>query len=86
MCRNPRPCPLLDVTDPGDPSPAVLAKDSDVRSDLPKYLVYNGHEKLEMNEITKWWKNDSVASFLGCSFGFEVALAMISACVEPIWY
>ena len=37
--RNPKPCPLLDVTEPGDPHPpAWLFKgDADLRTDLPKY-------------------------------------------------
>ena len=84
VCRNPQPCPLLYATNPGDPSPAGLARDSDVRSDLPRYLVRNGDETLETKEITKWWNHDSVALFLGCSFGFEVAPAMTSASLSHV--
>ena len=28
--RNPKPCPLLDITDPGDPTPRAIAADADV--------------------------------------------------------
>src|SRR5258708_39691925 len=37
--RNPKPCPLLDVTDPGDPKPKSVAG-ADLRTDLPRYAVY----------------------------------------------
>src|SRR5918997_781241 len=35
--RNPRPCPLLDVTDAGDPEPKHVAPGADLRTDLPAY-------------------------------------------------
>src|SRR6516225_12222997 len=42
--RNPRPCPLLDVTEPGSPVPAGVAPDADLRTDLPCYRVYQHGE------------------------------------------
>ena len=33
--RNPKPCPVLEVTDPGSPEPADLAPGADLRTDLP---------------------------------------------------
>ncbi len=73
--RNPKPCPVLEVTDPGDPEPRQLAPGADLRTDLPRYRVYE-HGKLvaEPSEIGQWWRGDLVAFLLGCSFSFEQAL------------
>ena len=38
--RNPKPCPLLEVTDTGSPHPTTLAHDADLRTDLPRYRVF----------------------------------------------
>jgi len=38
--RNPRPCPIIEVLDPGDPVPRQTAPTSDLRTDLSRYLVY----------------------------------------------
>ena len=37
--RNPRPCPVLAVGDPGDPSLPSLGRGIDLRTDLPRYRV-----------------------------------------------
>jgi len=73
--RNPKPCPLIDVTDPGNPEPPIAAPGADVRTDLPRYRIYR-HGKLEAEEteITRLWRDDLVAFLLGCSFTFETAL------------
>jgi uncharacterized protein YcsI (UPF0317 family) len=73
--RNPKPCPLLDVTDPGSPEARELAPGADLRTDLPKYRVYQ-HGKLinEPTDIRRWWRDDLVAFLLGCSFSFEEAM------------
>src|SRR6516164_8458893 len=44
--RNPRPCPLLDVTEPGDPEPKLVAPGADLRTDLPRYCVYRDGERI----------------------------------------
>ena len=73
--RNPKPCPLLEVTEIGSPRPARLAPDADLRTDLPKYRLYRrGELEVEVMEITEHWRDDSVAFLLGCSFTFEAAL------------
>ena len=33
--RNPKPCPILEITPPGDPEPARSAPGADLRTDLP---------------------------------------------------
>src|SRR5207237_2354148 len=38
--RNPRPCPLLEVTDVGSAEPVGVAPGADLRTDIPKYRIY----------------------------------------------
>ena len=74
--RNPKPCPLLDVTDPGNPRPdAVWGDDIDLRTDIPYYRIYE-HGRLvdELPDIKGLWKKDLVSFLLGCSFTFEESL------------
>lgn len=73
--RNPRPCPVLDVTDLGDPHPKLIASEADLRTDLPKYRVFKKGKLVdEPTDITKYWRDDLVAFLLGCSFSFDWAL------------
>src|SRR5262245_41823769 len=73
--RNPKPCPLLDVTEPGDPEPKFVAPGADVRTDVPRYRVYrDGSLVEEPTHLRDWWRDDLVAFLLGCSFTFENAL------------
>ena len=74
--RNPKPCPLLEVTDTGSAHPATLAPDADLRTDLPRYRVFeNGELVDEPTDVTDYWRDDLVSFLLGCSFTFEWALA-----------
>ena len=73
--RNPKPCPLVDVADPGSPEPAFSAPGADLRTDVPRYRVYRrGRLEEEVTEITRLWRDDLVAFLLGCSFTFEHAM------------
>jgi uncharacterized protein YcsI (UPF0317 family) len=73
--RNPKPCPLLDVTEPGDPEPKAVAPGADLRTDLPAYRVWqNGELVAEPTDIRDHWRADLVAFLVGCSFTFEAAL------------
>ncbi|RLC77329.1 MAG: putative hydro-lyase [Chloroflexi bacterium] len=73
--RNPKPCPVLDVTEVGSPHPARVAPDADLRTDIPKYRIYRyGQLEAEVTEITDYWRDDLVAFLIGCSFTFEAAL------------
>jgi uncharacterized protein YcsI (UPF0317 family) len=73
--RNPKPCPLLDVTDAGLPVPRLAAPDADLRTDLPRYRVYRDGELVdEPLSIERYWTGDLVAFLLGCSFTFEHGL------------
>ncbi len=72
--RNPKPCPLVGVTDTGDPVMHTVG-DVDIRTDLPRYNVYeNGKLSHQCTDITDLWQADSVAFAIGCSFTFETAL------------
>jgi uncharacterized protein YcsI (UPF0317 family) len=73
--RNPRPCPLLARSDPGDPSLPTLGQDLDIRTDVPRYHVFrDGDFVEEVTDIRALWRDDLVTFALGCSFSFEEAL------------
>ena len=73
--RNPKPCPLLDVTDPGDPEPKTVAPGADLRTDLPAYRIWrDGQLAAEPTDIRPLWRDDLVSFVIGCSFTFENAL------------
>ena len=74
--RNPKPCPVLEVTDTGSAEPATLAPGADLRTDLPRYRVFHDGELIdEPTEVSGYWRDDLVGMLLGCSFTFEWALA-----------
>jgi uncharacterized protein YcsI (UPF0317 family) len=70
--RNPKPCPLLEVLDAGDPEPREFAPGADLRTDIPRYRIYR-HGQLvdETDDIMAYWRDDLVSFLLGCSFTFE---------------
>lgn len=72
--RNPKPCPLLGVLEPGQVSSDLLA-DGDIRTDIPSYRVFS-HGSLidEPTDATAYWTENTVAFVIGCSFTFEQAL------------
>lgn len=73
--RNPKPCPVLDVCEAGDPVPPIVAPSADLRNDLPKYRVFR-HGKLvdEVTNIHHLWQDNLVGFLLGCSLTFDAAL------------
>ncbi|MEO3938562.1 putative hydro-lyase [Dermatophilaceae bacterium Soc4.6] len=72
--RNPRPVPLLDVTEPGT-TETVLAPGADLRTDLPRYRVWrDGLLVDEPTDVVDLWRDDLVSFLIGCSFSFETAL------------
>ena len=73
--RNPKPCPIVGVGEPGDPLLPALGAGLDVRSDLPGYRVFrHGEPSDRLTDIGALWRDDFVAFVLGCSFSFEHAL------------
>ncbi len=72
--RNPKPCPILDVLDPGQVEPSIAAG-ADLRSDLPRYNVFEqGKLKGEVQDVTNLFHEEMVSFLLGCSFSFENGL------------
>ncbi len=83
--RNPKPCPLLDVTEPGSPEPRLAAPGADLRFDLPGYRVYRDGKLVgEPADLRDLWHDDSVGFLLGCSFTFEHALLQAGIPVRHI--
>ena len=73
--RNPKPCPLIEVTDAGSPEPKISAPGADVRTDVPKYRVFRkGEIEAEVTDILSYWRDDSVALLLGCSMTVDPVL------------
>ncbi|MGE0350000.1 putative hydro-lyase [Hydrogenophaga sp.] len=73
--RNPKPCPLLTVSEPGERKLPELGADIDICTDVPRYRVWrNGELVDEPSDITAIWRDDLVSFVIGCSFSFEQAL------------
>jgi uncharacterized protein YcsI (UPF0317 family) len=73
--RNPKPCPVLDVTEVGDPEARYVAPGSDLRTDLPLYRVWRHGEMVEeVTDVKHLWRQDFVGFLIGCSFSFEAAM------------
>ena len=74
--RNPKPCPLIGESRPGDPRLPALGEDLDIRSDVPRFRVFrDGEPSGEVEDVGHLWSADLVAFVIGCSFSFEEALA-----------
>ncbi len=72
---NPKPCPLIGSSAPGDPGVPALGEDLDIRTDLPRYRVWrNGELVAEPEDVRDVWRDDLVSFVIGCSFSFEEAL------------
>src|SRR5213596_4362076 len=72
---NPKPCPVIGMSDVGDPRIPSLGIDLDIRTDLPRYRVWRDGEVVEEpTDIMAHWRDDLVAFVIGCSYSFEEAL------------
>ena len=72
---NPKPCPVLAVSEPGQPTLPRLGADIDIRSDVPRYRVWRHGELVdEPTDLHTLWRDDLVTFVIGCSFSFEQAL------------
>lgn len=84
--RNPKPCPLIEVTDPGDPVPHETAPDADIRTDLPKYSIYRkGIRGKDRTDILNVWKKDSVAFLIGSGMTFDDPLERAGVPKTQTW-
>lgn len=83
--RNPKPCPIIEVTDVGSSEPRLSAPGADLRTDVPGYRIYReGYLAGEVTDLLGVWTQDSVAFLLGCSFTFETALLQAGVPVRHI--
>lgn len=73
--RNPKPCPILEVSDVGSRELRYTAADCDIAKDFPKYRVYERGELMaECTDVVDIWREDFVSFIIGCSFSFEADL------------
>lgn len=73
--RNPKACPLLAVSEPGQAALPSLGADIDICTDLPRYRVWHHGEVVDQpTDIAGLWRADLVTFVIGCSFSFEQAL------------
>jgi uncharacterized protein YcsI (UPF0317 family) len=73
--RNPKSCPVIAVTEPGDPYVQSGGQRVDLRSMIPRYRVWeHGELTAEPLDLTQHWRDDSVAFLLGCSHTFDAPL------------
>ena len=83
--RNPKPCPLIGVSDPGNPRLPALGQDLDLRTDVPAYRVFRDGAPGELvDDLRDVWRDDLVAFALGCSFSFEDALGLAGIPVRHV--
>ncbi|GAB4206714.1 MAG: hypothetical protein Fur006_64040 [Coleofasciculaceae cyanobacterium] len=83
--RNPKPCPILDITEMGDSQPKLIAPGADLRTDLPRYRIFRHGELVEeTTDIRPFWRSDLVAFLIGCSFSFENAMLNVGLPVRHI--
>ncbi|HEY2756540.1 MAG TPA: putative hydro-lyase [Pseudolabrys sp.] len=72
---NPKPCPLIGTSAPGDWRVPEMGEDLDIRTDIPRYRVWrNGELVAEPEDVRDYWREDLVSFVIGCSFSFEEAL------------
>ena len=72
---NPKPCPLIGVSEAGDPHLPALGADLDIRTDIPGYRVWRDGECVaEVADVKEFWRDDLVSFVIGCSYSFEEAL------------
>ncbi|MGY2048084.1 putative hydro-lyase [Methylobacterium sp. JK268] len=73
--RNPKPCPIIGVSAPGERSIPELGADLDIATDIPGYRVWRHGELVEeRHDVADLWRDDLVAFVIGCSFSFEAAM------------
>ena len=55
--------------------PAHIAAHCDIRTDIPRYNIYEDGVLVEtVTDIKEEWRSDHIAFLIGCSYSFEAAL------------
>lgn len=74
--RNPKSCPIIGVSAPGERRIPELGLDLDIATDIPGYRVWrDGEVVAECASVAEFWRDDLVAFVIGCSYSFEAAMA-----------
>ncbi len=82
---NPKPCPLLGVSRPGETAIDGVARGLDIRTDVCGYKVFKDGVCVERrSEVSAIWRDDLVTFVLGCSFSFDHALLHAGLAVRHI--
>jgi uncharacterized protein YcsI (UPF0317 family) len=72
---NPKPCPIIGMSEVGDPRIPSLGVDLDIRTDIPQYVVWKDGEAIDRPaDVMKYWRDDLVSFVIGCSYSFEEAM------------
>ena len=83
--RNPKSCPILEVSDTGSRFLRTIADQADIAKDIPRYRIYrNGELDGEYTDVSEFWQDDFVSFLIGCSFSFEAALLEANVPVRHI--
>ena len=83
--RNPKSCPVLEVSDVGSRELHYIASDVDIARDIPKYRIYRKGELAgEYTSVEEFWQDDFVSFLIGCSFSFESGLLEVGVPVRQI--
>ena len=76
--KNPKPCPILEVVE-GTPDIHDMGEGASIVTDIPKYFIYRDGVKVdEVTDVSSYWKEDSVAFLIGCSFSKPALKCAIS--------
>ncbi|MEL6235462.1 MAG: putative hydro-lyase [Pseudomonadota bacterium] len=85
VAANPKPCPLIARTAPGQTDWPALGAEIDIRSDVPGYNLYEASQlTASPARLDGVWRDDLVSFALGCSFTFEHALVRAGIPVRNI--
>ncbi len=82
---NPKPCPLLAVSEPGERGLPRLGADLDIATDVPRYRVFrHGQAVADPTDIVELWQDDLVTFALGCSFTFDHVLSQADIALRHV--
>src|SRR5439155_2681367 len=84
--RNPKACPVIEVTDAGNPEPRQSAPGADLRTDLPRYAVIRqGKLVEEPTDVGHLWREDLVSFLIGSSLAFDHVLERAGVPRSQVW-
>jgi uncharacterized protein YcsI (UPF0317 family) len=83
--KNPKACPILEVTNAGERYLTEIADHADIAKDIPQYCIFEKGELTgRCTDISAIWRDDFVSFLIGCSFSFEGELLKADIPVRQI--